>query len=302
MTDTAVASPPPSAAPPRGSGAAFRVVDAGALVTLERLQASDAMQGGHVSLIAFDALAEGLGLRWRHECDRVHTHAEKALHNRLGKDGFCQRISQTDYVVVQPGAGRLAAQLLCIDNHARKPCSTFAWAERRRPALIVHEVTRVTAEGVFGERIDAEEAALAADRRARRAAEAGGAGLAGPLGASSSPPTAAPSGSRCQLEPVFQLKTSERDRLSGRPAGCCTCRARPRSARRRAPQPGQRRHRAGRFRHPLARSRPAAQRGRSGPPADPDPAGLVHHALQPQGRRRPSSTISRKPSRRSATG
>jgi hypothetical protein len=204
MTETAFVSPP-AATPPRSS-AGFRVVDAGALVTLERLQASNALVNGHVNLIAFDALAEGLGRRWRHEQDRVHAHAEQALHLRLGNDGFCQRISQTDYVVVQPGAGRLAAQVLCL-GAMRETLLHFLGAAPPA-ALVVHEVTRITADGVFGERIDAE-AALAADRRIRREAEAGGPGSLDPWA-----PFVTSDGRAvrvsCQLEPVFQLKSSQR--------------------------------------------------------------------------------------------
>ena len=66
--------------------------------------------------------------------------------------GFCQKISDTDYVVVQPGSSRLAAHSLCIS--AMREILEHFLGESLPCDVVVHEVTRITSAGVFGERVD----------------------------------------------------------------------------------------------------------------------------------------------------
>lgn len=203
MTAAALADRRPDVGAPR-----LCVVDGDALATLGRLQASHGLANGQANVVALGAIAERLGRRWSARRELVHEHAERALRRSLGEDGFCQRISETDYVVVQPSASRLAAQALCLN--AMRETLTHFLGEARMIDLVVHEITRITPEGVFGERIDVA------------AADAG----AEPIGADVDAddeglgsidqwtPFVASDGRRvrvsCQLEPVIQLKASER--------------------------------------------------------------------------------------------
>lgn len=164
------------------------------------------MADGLVNVIAFDAIADRLGPRWPDRRELVHQHAERTLQRYLAGAGTFLRISETDYVIIHAGTDRTTAQVLCIN--AMRETLTHFLGEALIGDLVVHEVTRVTAEGVFGERIDAA-AVQAMDVLAPSMSEPD---LRGPVDQWT--PFVASDGRRvrvsCQLEPVFQLKTSER--------------------------------------------------------------------------------------------
>jgi GGDEF domain-containing protein len=185
-----------------------RPLDAAAVSTLERLESSEALAQGCVTMIGLDAIAARLGGRWNFRRELVYEQAERTLRRRLGDQGYCQRISETEYVVVLPGLARTAGQALCVEA-MRETLAHFLGAARPVD-LAIHEVTRITADGVVGERLDigqVEEAHLrelareAKERAARASYE-------------QRTPFVAADGRRvrvsCTLEPVFLLRASQR--------------------------------------------------------------------------------------------
>jgi len=185
-----------------------RPLDAAAVSTLERLESSDALAEGGVTMIALDAIATRHGGRWNLGRDSVYEHVERTLRRRLGDRGYCQRISETEYLVVQPSLSRTAGQALCVS--AMRETLTHFLGAARPVDLAIHEVTCITAQGVVRERLDigqVEEAHLR--ELAREAKES--AALAS---YEQRTPFVAADGRRvrvsCSLEPVFLLKASQR--------------------------------------------------------------------------------------------
>ena len=179
------------------------------------------MADGLVNVIAFDAIANRLGPRWPGRRELVHEHAERTLQRHLAGVGSFLRISETDYVVIYAGSDRTTAQVLCIN--AMRETLTHFLGEALIGDLVVHEVTRVSAEGVFGERVDAA-AVQAMELLPPAVSHPGARGSIDQW-----TPFVASDGRSvrvsCQLEPVFQLKTSERiGRMARR---ILACRPRP---------------------------------------------------------------------------
>jgi hypothetical protein len=161
---------------------------------------------GRVNVIGFGVIAERLGRRWPDRRDLVHDHAARTLQRHLAGAGTYLRISETDYVVIQPGAGRFGAQIVCI-NALRETLTHFL-GEARLDNVLVHEVTRITPEGVFGERVNV----AVVEATSLSAPEPPDTDPLGPIAQWT--PFVSCDGRRvrvsCQLEPVIQLKSSER--------------------------------------------------------------------------------------------
>ena len=176
-----------------------------AVATLGRLQASGLAAQGKINVITLDAIAEQLGRRWAMRRELVYDHAERTLERQLGSDGFFQRISDTDYVVSQPDVSSLAGQAKCLIC-LREILHHFLGA-----ALIgdirVHTVTRISPQGVYGERLDVaaveEAGALECAANVKEAHQAGSLDQWSPFVTSN--------GQRvrvsCALEPLILLKT-----------------------------------------------------------------------------------------------
>jgi len=193
-------------------GAPLRLTDAGLKAILDRFQGSPLLGDGKINVIALDAIAERLGGRWRVRQDFVHEHAQRVLKQQLDPSAMVERISETELIVAQPDASRAAGQLRCL-NGLREILHHFLGAAHLTD-LRLHEVTRITTTGVFGQKIDVAAAERARDAAATlaRAARADEATRPPPLDrwtlfASSSGRRI---GISCSLEPVMQLKTSSR--------------------------------------------------------------------------------------------
>jgi hypothetical protein len=186
----------------------YRPLGAAAIATLERLETAEALAEGGVTVIALDAIAARFGGRWNLRRDLVYEHAERTLGRQLGDQGYCQRISDTEYVVVQPRLGRIAGHALCV-NAMRETLTHFLGAVRPID-LVMHEVTRITADGVFGERLDIAQVEEANRRELARVAKESAARASYEQWT----PFVAADGRRvrvsCALEPVFLLKASQR--------------------------------------------------------------------------------------------
>jgi hypothetical protein len=135
------------------------LASAGAQVLLEQFSDSPLLAEGKINVIGLDAIADRLGPKWGARSGRVHEHAERVLRAQLGPQALVQRISDTEYFVAQPEAPRSAAQLTCL-NCLRAILVRFL-GEAPMSELKLHEVARITEEGIYGRPVslaDAERA------------------------------------------------------------------------------------------------------------------------------------------------
>ena len=197
MVSTSVASGPEV----RASVERFSNEDLSSL--LERFQASGMLDEGRINLIGLDAIASRLGDRWEGRREQIYQHVERSLGKHLESGGFFQRVSPTDYLVVQPGLGKFGGQASCM-LYLRDLLGHFLGGAAPE-ALDVMEVTSLSGGRIFAVEIDATYALDAARTEPRVA----------PPDDDVPPqawnPFVAADGRTlrvsCHLEPVFELKT-----------------------------------------------------------------------------------------------
>lgn len=190
--------PGPDARPPVER---FSSEDLGSL--LERFQASGMLEEGRINLIGLDAIAERLGDRWEGRREQVYQHVERTLGKHLENGGFFQRVSPTDYLVVQPELGKFGGQASCM-IYLRDLLAHFLGGDLPE-ALDVLEVTSLSGGRIFAAEIDGAYALDAARTEPRVAPFE-----VGPLPDAWNPFVAADGRTlrvSCTLEPVFELKT-----------------------------------------------------------------------------------------------
>jgi len=170
---------------------------------LERFQASGMLDEGRINLIGLDAIAERLGARWEGRREQIYQHVDRTLSKHLESGGFFQRVSPTDYLVVQPELGKFGGQASCL-LYLRDLLSHFLGGEAPE-ALDVMEVTSLSGGRIFAVEIDSDYALDAAVTEPRIVL----------LGDEALPPIWNPFVAAdgrtlrvsCHLEPVFELKT-----------------------------------------------------------------------------------------------
>ena len=171
--------------------------------TLERFQASGMLEEGRINLIGLDAIAERLGDRWEGRREQVYHHVERTLTRHLEGGGFFQRVSPTDYLVVQPDLGKFSGQVSCLLY--LKDLLTHFLGGAAPEAIDVLEVTSLGGGRIFAAEIDRAYAVLAA-RTEPPVVPADLDDLPAPWN-----PFVAADGQTlrvsCHLEPVFELKT-----------------------------------------------------------------------------------------------
>ena len=138
-----------------------RLLSPGVEAALEQFASPEVLTAGKVNLISMDAVAERFGARWPMRRDQVHEHVEGVLDRSLGTRGFHLRISETDILVCHPELGRLAGQALCL-RLLRDILSHFLGAADQAE-IGVHEVLRVSPEGVEARLVDPRAAEAAED-------------------------------------------------------------------------------------------------------------------------------------------
>lgn len=170
---------------------------------LEPFQSSGMLEEGRINLIGLDAIAERLGATWDARQEQVYQHVEHTLARHVERGGFFQRVSPTDYLVVQPALGKFSGQVSCL-RYLRALLTHFLGAAAPE-AIDVLEVTSLSGGRIFAAEIDRAHAFKAAKTEA-------------PVGspdADAAPPTPSnpfiSSDGRslkvsCHLEPVFELK------------------------------------------------------------------------------------------------
>lgn len=157
-----------AAAPP--SRAVERLLDADSATALSRFADSPLLADGKISLIGLDAIVDRLGARWPMRRDQVYDHVERSVERHLGGVGYSLRVSERDYLIVQPNASRFAAQAYCLSF--LRELLKFFLGEARECDLRVCEVTRLTQRGLEGAFVDpvAVEAGAASEAPATVAA------------------------------------------------------------------------------------------------------------------------------------
>jgi hypothetical protein len=197
------------------TGGITRLVNADARQALERIQSSPMLTEGRVCLLGLDTVRARLGPRWVGRRDMVYEHLQKTLRRQLGPHAFFLRVSETDFLVAQPGVSRLAGQAYCLN--VLREVLTYFLGEALITDIVVHEVNSIE-----GGRIGAVKLDPAALEVEAASFQPGGAPATAPPSAPPQPSTRITSqdlwtpfvshdGRRlrasCQLEPMFQLKT-----------------------------------------------------------------------------------------------
>ncbi|MDO9587929.1 MAG: hypothetical protein Q7J13_08325 [Brevundimonas sp.] len=171
--------------------------------TLERFQSSGMLEEGRVNLIGLDAIAERLGDRWDGRKEQIYDHVERTLARHLEGGGFFQRVSPTDYLLVQPALGKFGAQVSCL-QYLRDLMTHFLGGDAPE-AIDVLEVTSLSGGRIFAAEIDRAHALEAARTEPPPVPPETDA-----LSSSSNPFVAADGRTlrvSCHLEQVFELKT-----------------------------------------------------------------------------------------------
>ena len=172
--------------------------------TLERFQSSGMLEEGRINLIGLDAIAERLGDKWEGRQEQVHHHVERTLTRHLEGGGFFQRVSPTDYLVVQPALGKFSAQVSCL-LYLRELLTHFLGGAAPEAADVL-EVTSLSGGRIFAAEIDRAYATTAARTEPPPVLPDADDTLPTPW----NPFTAADGRClkvSCRLEPVYELKT-----------------------------------------------------------------------------------------------
>lgn len=127
---------------------------------LERFHASGLLQEGRVNLIGLEAIAARLADKWEGRREQVYDHVDRSLAKHLEGAGFFQRVSPTEYLVVQPGLGKFSAQVSCL-SYLRDLLEHFLGGAAPE-AIDVMEVTGLENGRVTATRVDGGHAAVAA--------------------------------------------------------------------------------------------------------------------------------------------
>src|SRR5512142_1782545 len=139
-----------------------RVVSAGLEASLERFSDRTLLAAGKVNLISLEAVRHRLGGRWSLRQDQVYEFAARLIERGLGPRGLSVRVSETDFLVVQPDLGRLAAQAACL-RYLREILIHFL-GDAHLAADGVLQVSRIAGRSLDAKPVDATRVSEMADR------------------------------------------------------------------------------------------------------------------------------------------
>ncbi len=109
------------------------------------------LAAGKVNLIALDAIVERLGPRWALRRDQIHEHVDRTLQRRLPSSGYHVRVSETDFLICQPGLGRFAGQAACL--RLLREILTYFIGDGAQADAGVLQVTQVSATEIQGSKV-----------------------------------------------------------------------------------------------------------------------------------------------------
>lgn len=93
---------------------ALRLVAAGAEAAMAQFADPDLLAAGKVNVISLEAVEARFGERWSARAVQVYEFTTRVLERGVGDDGFCMRVSATDFFVVQPDKTAVAGQAACL--------------------------------------------------------------------------------------------------------------------------------------------------------------------------------------------
>ncbi|MBS0296794.1 MAG: hypothetical protein JSR45_10810 [Proteobacteria bacterium] len=203
---------------PRKDGSLSRLIDADARSALRALEDSSLVDEGRVNLLGLDAIVRRLGARWPMRREQVHEHVVKVLERRLEAEDYSVRVSDNDYLVVQPRLGRFAARASCLT--IMRELLTHFLGEALPTDLAVREVTALSEAGLEARlvpvaQLDADEPHSFAPAEPQAAARPGG---DAPLPESRALParrgvflasSGRPIAVDCAIEPCFRLSETQ---------------------------------------------------------------------------------------------
>jgi hypothetical protein len=181
-----------------------RVAEADLAAAISRLEGTPLAADGKVGVIGLEAIRDRLGERWAGRRAHIHEHVERTLTRHLGVGAWFAKISDVEYLLVQPSLSRYAAQASCL-SYMRDLLEHFLG--RFSPAeLKVLEVRKLSAAGLEAQVLDPHAIAEAAGEETRKT-------LAAQAEASAVPPALNPFTAAdgqmlrvsCHLEPIFRL-------------------------------------------------------------------------------------------------
>ena len=126
---------------------------------LDRFQDPSLLAEGHVNVMSLDAIRGRLGPRWELRRELVYDHTQEAVERRLGPAAVSMRVGETLFAVVQPEADRLTAQALCL--RCLRDIHQHFLGQAEVADLVLHEVSRIAPDGIYGERVDMAALAVA---------------------------------------------------------------------------------------------------------------------------------------------
>ncbi len=119
---------------------------------MEQFANPQALAAGMVCVIDLDSVVQRFGSRWPVRREHVHEHVASTLDRQLGPTAYHLRISDTDVLICQPDKERLAGQALCL--RALREILTHFLGDGEMADAGVHEVVRISPEGVEARRVD----------------------------------------------------------------------------------------------------------------------------------------------------
>jgi hypothetical protein len=175
---------------------------------LARFADTDMLAQGKIVLISLDPVAEAFGKRWPMRADQVYEHVDRTVERMVGLQGESLRVSETDYLICQPEAGRFLAQAVGL-RVLREVVGHFLGAAHLADAG-VHEVVKVSNGVVEARQVDATDIEVLASNEVQPRAAA----PAAPSQDAAWAPFVTSDGRMlkvsCSLEPVFELKMYNR--------------------------------------------------------------------------------------------
>lgn len=194
-----------------------RVVAAGLEDSLERFSDRTLLAAGKVNLISVEAVEKRFGARWSLRQEQVYGFTQRILERGLGPRGLFLRVSETDFLIVQPDLGRLAGQAACL-RYLREILEHFLGDSHLASAGVL-QVTRIAPGAVDAKRVDVAAVEKIADEPPAESAAVVPEGV-GDLAAWPRPkvdqwsPFVSADGRELRvsatLEPVYELKTFSR--------------------------------------------------------------------------------------------
>ncbi|MDE2486283.1 MAG: hypothetical protein KGO51_02705 [Alphaproteobacteria bacterium] len=143
------------------AGPAPRFVAAGLEASLQRFNDRTLLAAGKVNLISVEAVQQRFGARWALRQDQVYGFAERVLERGVGDRGLSLRISETDFLIVQPDLSRLAGQAACL-RFLREILMHFL-GDAELAGKGVLQVTRIAEGAIDAREVDVRAAELAAE-------------------------------------------------------------------------------------------------------------------------------------------